>query len=123
MAGSLPRQYFLLEEGVPLLFGAYTHTTRIFGSLTTDEKSYTALYESVADAGVYVHKTRRFVKVGENETRVEEEIQGWCSKWLQFIVDKETKRGHKCVYPPCKLQASLMDRAHLDQYHTLFEGA
>ena len=95
LAGSYPRQFFLLEEDITMLFGAYTHTTKIFGSLTTDEKGYTALYESVADAGVYVHKTRRFVKVGENETRVEEEIKGQCSRWLQIIVDKETKRSHK----------------------------
>ena len=94
---ALPRQYFLLVEGVPLLFGAYTRKIRIFGCLTSDEAKGEALYESVTD-GVRVHKTRKFVRVSEGETRVDEVIMGQCSRWLQMIVDKETKRGHKCVF-------------------------
>lgn len=98
----LPRQFFHLQEAVPILpFGLYDHLVNIAGSLTSDEERHTALYESSASGNVVIWKLRTLEKVTAQEggsvatTKVKEVIQGKCSGLLRRTVEKETRRAHK----------------------------
>ncbi|KII85165.1 hypothetical protein PLICRDRAFT_116899 [Plicaturopsis crispa FD-325 SS-3] len=103
----LPRQYFRLEETVPLIFGL-TRKVEITGTLTWDDDAKVSLYETSADQGILIWKLREFEEFeegGMTKTKVRETIEGRCPTWLRLIVQKETSRSH---------------RAHMDAYRTLF---
>ncbi|KAJ6497534.1 hypothetical protein C8R45DRAFT_898885 [Mycena sanguinolenta] len=108
---TLPRQFFFLEEVVPLLFGLYKHTVTIAGCLTSDREGKTALYETSAAGGILVWKFRQFEELAPSEdggparTKVHERIEGRAPMVLRSTVDKETRRAHSF---------------HMEQYHTLF---
>jgi hypothetical protein len=106
---TLPRQFFVLREVVPLLFGLYKHTVTIAGCLTSDRERNAALYESSA-GGILVWKFRTFEELapsesGEARTKVYERIEGKAPMLLRSTVEKETSRAHTL---------------HMEQYHTLF---
>ncbi|KAJ3487567.1 hypothetical protein NLI96_g3460 [Meripilus lineatus] len=102
----LPRQFFHLEELVPIFLG-FKQRVYIDGAQTWDEEAKVALYES--DTGtVLVWKLRRFEEVekgGKKKTKVHEVIKGRCPTLLRWIVQRETTDKHK---------------EHMDTYHKLF---
>lgn len=92
------RTAFSMEELVPILFGAYTRTVVIKGVQTWDKEQKCCLYESQAHGpDVTIWKLRQFVDLGEGKTRVQERIEGLCSKWLRMIVEKECRNAHQSV--------------------------
>ncbi|KAK7057656.1 hypothetical protein R3P38DRAFT_1182671 [Favolaschia claudopus] len=108
--GALPRQFFELQEVVPLLGGLYKHTVTIAGSLTSDREHKAALYESSASGGILIWKLRTFEELAPDETgqvrtKVEEKIEGKAPMLLRSTVEKETRRAHT---------------THMEQYHTIF---
>ncbi|KAJ7350672.1 hypothetical protein DFH08DRAFT_115071 [Mycena albidolilacea] len=108
---SLMRQFFVLQEVVPLLCGLYQHTVTIAGCLTSDRERNVALYETSAAGGILVWKLRTFEELAPSEgdgqvrTKVHERIQGRAPLLLRSTVEKETRRAHTI---------------HMEQYHTLF---
>jgi len=105
--GGLPRQYFKLQETIPLIFGLTHKTVEIVGTQTRDDNAKVALYESVTDQGIMVWKLRAFKEIEEDgkKTTVIETIKGSCPTWMKLIVQRETAKGHI---------------AHMEKYHTLF---
>ena len=96
--GVLPRQYFRLQETVPLLFGLAHTKVEITGTQTWDDNTRVALYETVTDQGIFVWKLRVFKEIeedGERKTSVIETIKGTCPGWMKPIVQRETAKGHK----------------------------
>jgi len=105
----LPRQYFRLNETIPLAFGLTHKKVAIVGAQTWDEDAKVALYESVTDQGIVVWKLRAFKEIeedGRKKTRVVETIKGSCPVWLKLIVQKETAKSNK---------------VHMQKYRTLFD--
>jgi len=107
---TLPRQFFVLQEVVPLLGGLYKHTVTIAGCLTSDREQKAALYETSAAGGILIWKLRTFEELapndsGEVRTKVYERIEGRAPMLLRSTVEKQTRRGHTI---------------HMEQYHTLF---
>ncbi|KAJ7270088.1 hypothetical protein B0H12DRAFT_824778 [Mycena haematopus] len=108
---TLPRQFFVLQEVVPLLFGLYKHTVTIAGCLTSDRERNAALYETSAAGGILIWKLRTFEELapsedgGQARTKVHERIEGRAPVLLRSTVQKETRRAHT---------------HHMEQYHTLF---
>jgi len=107
---TLARQFFVLQEVVPLLFGLYKHTVTIAGCLTSDRERNAALYETSAAGGILIWKFRTFEELapsesGEVRTKVYERIEGKAPTLLRSTVEKETRRAHTL---------------HMEQYHTLF---
>lgn len=94
---NLPRQFFKLQETVPLLFGLTKTVVHLEGTLTWDVDAQLALYESQSDKGISVWKLRRFEEVEGNKTRVTETIEGICPGWQRIIVQRETTKGHRCA--------------------------
>jgi len=106
--GGLPRQYFRLQETIPLVFGLTHKKVEIVGAQTWDENAKVALYESVTDQGIMVWKLRSFKEIeedGKKNTSVIETIKGSCPTWMKLIVQRETAKGHS---------------AHMEKYDTLF---
>ncbi|KAJ7928096.1 hypothetical protein B0H13DRAFT_1597909 [Mycena leptocephala] len=108
----LPRQFFVLQEAVPLLFGLYTHTVTIAGCLTSDLARRAVLYESSATGGILISKLRTFEELapsaeggGGPRTKVFERIEGRAPVLLRGTVEKETRRAHA---------------AHMELFQTLF---
>jgi hypothetical protein len=97
----LPRQHFLLEETVPVIFGLIKTKVQIYGTLTCDEEAKVALYESFTDgSGIQVWKLRKFEEIQEGEekkTMVRERIEGVCPKWIRGFVESTTRDALKCV--------------------------
>ncbi|KAF7362337.1 hypothetical protein MVEN_00580300 [Mycena venus] len=107
---TLARQFFVLQEVFPLLFGLYKHAVTISGCLTSDRERKAALYETSAAGGILIWKLRTFEELapsesGEARTKVYERIEGRAPALLRSRVQKETHRAHT---------------AHMEQYHTLF---
>ncbi|KAJ6585206.1 hypothetical protein B0H19DRAFT_886580, partial [Mycena capillaripes] len=110
---TLPRQFFVLQEVVPMLGGLYRHTVTIAGCLTSDRARNMALYETSAAGGILIWKLRTFEELpaedseggGGVKTKVSERVEGRAPMLLRGIVEKETRRAHA---------------AHMEQYHTLF---
>ncbi|GLB40302.1 putative COQ9 [Lyophyllum shimeji] len=107
LARQLPRQFFIIHETVPVVFGLVKTHVSLAGTLTWDADAKLALYESKTRSGidVMVWKLRRFEGLEWNRTRVTETIHGRCPAWLRGIVESQTRAGHV---------------AHMDLYHTLF---
>ncbi|KAF9456755.1 hypothetical protein BDZ94DRAFT_318522 [Collybia nuda] len=101
----IDRQFFTLQETVPVAFGLLHVKVKISGTLSWDEKSKVALYESKTDSGILIWKSRVFEKIDDKRTRVSEKIRGKCPSWLRIIVQSQTLKGHI---------------AHMDLYPTLF---
>ncbi|KAJ6462038.1 hypothetical protein C8R47DRAFT_1327299 [Mycena vitilis] len=102
----LPRQFFVLQEVVPLVFGLYKHTVMITGCFTSDRARNMALYETSASGGIRIWKLRIFEELeGGARTRVSERIEGRAPALLRGTVEKETRRAHAM---------------HMEGYHTLF---
>lgn len=99
----LERQFFWLQEAVPILpAGLYDHMVTIAGCLTTDRERHMALYESSASGGILIWKWRCFTPTasasrGGGGTRVREIIKGKSGRLLRGVVEKETRRAHRCV--------------------------
>lgn len=94
----LPRQYFRLQETVPLLFGLAKTKVEIVGTQTWDDNTKVALYESVTDQGIMVWKLRAFKEIeedGTKKTSVIETIKGTCPGWMKIIVQRETIKAHR----------------------------
>lgn len=94
----LPRQYFRLQETIPLLFGLAKTKVEITGSQTWDDNTKTALYETVTDHGIVVWKLRQFKEIeedGRKKTSVIETIKGTCPGWMKLIVQREVTKGHR----------------------------
>ncbi|KAK7032279.1 hypothetical protein VNI00_013238 [Paramarasmius palmivorus] len=104
----LPRQFFKLQETVPVLFGLIHSEVHLTGTLTWDKDVKTALYESQTEQGIQVWKLRKMEVVEGSKTKVTERLEGVCSKLLRPIVQKEAAKGHA---------------AHMESYHTLFGEA
>ncbi|KAG7089362.1 hypothetical protein E1B28_011052 [Marasmius oreades] len=102
----LHRQFFSMEESIPVLCGLYNHQVHLLGTLTWDESAKTTLYESESSAGIQVWKLREFAVEG-NKTRVTERIEGVCSFLLKPIVQKEAAKGHA---------------EHMESYRSLFSS-
>ncbi|KAF8896441.1 hypothetical protein BD779DRAFT_1495965 [Infundibulicybe gibba] len=102
----LPRQSFKMTETIPILFGIIRQNVILSGTLTWDEPAGLALYETITDGGIQVHKLREIEAVEGGKTRVTEVIHGKCPSWLRLIVERAASHGHK---------------AHMDLYHTLFQ--
>lgn len=94
----LPRQFFHLEERIPMMFGLIKQTVRINGTLTWDEDAKVALYESLEESqGILIWKLREFEEFEEDgvmKTRLKESIQGYAPKLLVGIVEKKTRESH-----------------------------
>ncbi|KAG6862480.1 hypothetical protein C0995_000026 [Termitomyces sp. Mi166 len=92
----LPRQFFSLQETVPMIFGFLKARVSLVGTLTWDEESKIALYESKTKSGleVLVWKLRVFEKLEENKTKVTETIRGKCPVWVKSTVQSQTRSGH-----------------------------
>jgi hypothetical protein len=94
----LPRQFFHLEETIPVVFGLIKQTVKINGTLTWDEDAKVALYESLEESqGILTWKLREFEEFEEEgvvKTRVKESIQGHAPKLLKGIVEKTTRESH-----------------------------
>jgi len=103
----LPRQFFVIHEAVPVIFGIVKTHISLSGTLTWDDEAKIALYESKTNSGisVTVWKLRKFEEVEEGKTKVTETIQGKCAGWVRDTVQGQTHSGHI---------------AHMDLYHTLF---
>ncbi|KAJ7625363.1 hypothetical protein DFH06DRAFT_1339705 [Mycena polygramma] len=107
----LPRQFFVLQEVVPLVFGLYKHTVTITGCLTSDRARNMALYETSATGGIRIWKLRTFEELppaspeGGVRTKVSERVEGRAPALLRGTVEKETRRAHAM---------------HMEGYHTLF---
>lgn len=94
----MERTAFSMEEVVPILGGVYNRTVVIKGVQTWSKEQKCCLYESEAHGpDVIIWKLRTFVEMGEGKTKVEERIEGKCSKWLRMIVEKECRSAHQCV--------------------------
>lgn len=99
--GRLPRQYFKLAETVPLLFGLEKTKVEIVGAQTWDPNAHVSLYETVTDQGIIVWKLRQFKEFeegGKKNTSVSENIRGISPGWMKLIVQRETAKGHRCVF-------------------------
>lgn len=95
-----PRQFFRLQETVPLLFGLIKTKVEIVGAQTWDENAKVALYETVTNQGILVRKLRVFKEIeddGIKKTSVSETINGTCPMWMKFIVQREATKGHRYV--------------------------
>jgi hypothetical protein len=90
----IDRQFFTLQEKVPVMFGLIHATVNLSGTLSWDEGAKVALYESKTDSGILVWKSRVFEDMGENKTRVSESIKGKCPSLLKSIVQSQTLKGH-----------------------------
>ncbi|KAG5730955.1 hypothetical protein E4T56_gene7138 [Termitomyces sp. T112] len=103
----LPRQFFVLQETAPVLFGLLKVQVTLAGTLTWDEEFKITLYESKPKSGleILVWKRRVFERLEEKRTKVTETVRGKCPVWLRGIVQRQTRSGHI---------------AHMDAYHTLF---
>ncbi|CAL1712110.1 unnamed protein product [Somion occarium] len=104
---TISRQFFTLYEEVHILPGVVKRV-EINGAQVWDVDAKIALYESTTALGVTVWKFKKFEEFeedGKRRTRVSERILGKCSRWVRFIVQSETQRGH---------------RAQMDRYHVLF---
>ena len=111
--GGLPRQYFRLQETIPLVFGLTHKKVEIVGAQTWDENAKVALYESVTDQGIMVWKLRTFKEIeddGKKKTSVIETIKGSCPTWMKFIVQRETMKGHR--YVDCSARLFVCDVLH-----------
>ena len=123
---NLPRQFFRLQETVPILFGLIKTHVNLSGTLTWDEEAKTALYETQSDAGITVWKLREFREFEGKDgmsTIVSEKIEGRCSPWIQWIVQKEATKAHMCVAPSfwgIDFIKDLSGSTHMELYHTLF---
>ncbi|KAF7351003.1 hypothetical protein MSAN_01662500 [Mycena sanguinolenta] len=100
---TLPRQFFVLQEVVPLLCGLYQHTVTIAGCLTSDREGKAALYETSAAGGILVRKFRTFEELapsegGQARTKVHERIEGRAPMLLRSTVEKETREGSYFSY-------------------------
>jgi hypothetical protein len=99
---NLPRQFFRLQETVPVLFGLIKKRVNLSGTLTWDEEAKVALYETYSDTGIVVWKVRMFKEVegkdGKMSTMVSENIEGRCPPWMQWMVQKEATKAHMCVF-------------------------
>ncbi|KAG6865182.1 hypothetical protein C0991_004625 [Blastosporella zonata] len=74
----LPRQFFIIHEAVPVIFGLLTTNVSLAGTLTWDKEASFALYESKTNSGIdiTVWKLRVFEELEGNKTKVTETIQG-----------------------------------------------
>jgi len=107
-SGGHPRQYFRLQETVPLFFGLTKTKVEIVGTQTWDETTKVSLYETVTDQGIMVWKSRLFKEIeddGKKKTSIIETINGSCPGWMKLIVQSEVTKAH---------------RAHMNKYQTLF---
>jgi hypothetical protein len=99
----LTRQFFVMQESIPLLFGLYTHITTVAGCFTSDPARKAALYESSAFGGILVWKLRTFEELALNEgeagakTKVSERMEVRAPILVRGIVEKETRRVHAYV--------------------------
>ena len=97
-AGGLTRQWFRMQETIPLLFGLYKQKVEVVGCQTWDEEAKAVLYESVTDQGILIWKLRTFEEVddgGVKTTKVTEVIKGTCPGWMKWIVKREATEAHK----------------------------
>lgn len=97
-SAGLPRQFFRLQETIPLVFGLAKTKVEIVGAQTWDETAKMALYETVTDQGIVVWKLRQFKEIeedGKKKTSVIETIKGKSPGWMQLIVQREAAKGHK----------------------------
>lgn len=97
----LPRQFFHLEESVPVLL-VFKTTAKINGTLTWDEDAKVALYESLTEGpGIWIWKLREFEELeegGVKKTRVKERIQGRAPVLLRGYVEETTRKAHTYVF-------------------------
>lgn len=122
----LPRQFFHLEETVPLLFGLVKRTVKLDGTLTWDEDAKVALYESLESGqGVLVWKLREFEEFedgGIKKTKVKERVEALAPKLLRGIVESTMREAHMyVVWLSEERMLTLTNRLHLEKYHTLFK--
>lgn len=90
----IDRQFFALQETVPVVFGLLHTKVNISGTLSWDEGAKVALYESKTGSGILVWKSRVFEELDGNKTRVSERIKGKCPSLLRSIVQSQTLKGH-----------------------------
>lgn len=99
---ALPRQWFRLQETIPLLCGLHKQKVEVVGCQTWDDHAKVALYESVTDSGIVVWKLRTFEEEdiegeegkGAKRTRVTELIKGISPGWMRWIVQREAGKAH-----------------------------
>ncbi|KAG6910871.1 hypothetical protein DXG01_007188 [Tephrocybe rancida] len=95
----LPRQFFVIHENVAVVPGLINTQVSLEGTLTWDEESKVALYESRTRSGVRVTvwKLRVFEELEGNRTKVTETIRGKCSVWVKGTVQSQARSGHICA--------------------------
>lgn len=91
------RQFFRMEETIPLLFGLFYHSVNVFACQTWDEASKTSLYESVTQQGIIIWKLRTMEEIevdGAMKCRVTEDMRGFSPWMMKMLVERMAVRTH-----------------------------